>query len=41
VEHALRKQARIEVVSDSAAATLRSAGGIGAFLKTRTGSVAS
>jgi peptide subunit release factor 1 (eRF1) len=41
VEHALRKQAKIEVVTADASAALKSAGGIAAFLKTRTGTVAS
>jgi len=40
VEHALRKQAKVEVVTADASATLKAAGGIGAFLKTRTGMVA-
>lgn len=35
VEHALRKQARIEVVTGEASTALAAAGGIGAFLKTR------
>jgi hypothetical protein len=41
VEHALRHQAKIEVVTAQGAAALKSAGGIGAFLKTRTGTLAS
>jgi peptide subunit release factor 1 (eRF1) len=41
VEHAIRKAARIEVVSGDAATTLTAAGGIAAFLKTRAGAVAS
>ena len=36
VEHAIRKQAKVEVVKGEASASLDSAGGIGAFLKTRT-----
>lgn len=39
VEHALRKQAKVEVVTADASAALKAAGGIGAFLKTRTGTV--
>jgi peptide chain release factor subunit 1 len=39
VEHACRNGARIEVVTGEAAASLASAGGIGAFLKTRTASL--
>jgi peptide subunit release factor 1 (eRF1) len=39
VEHALRKQAKIEVVTADASAALAQAGGIGAFLKTRTGTI--
>ena len=39
VEHALRKHAKIEVVTGEASATLKTAGGIGAFLKTRTGTL--
>jgi peptide subunit release factor 1 (eRF1) len=39
VEHALRRGAKIEVVRGEAASTLDTAGGIGAFLKTRTASV--
>lgn len=39
VEHALRKGAIIEVVKDEASAVLANAGGIAAFLKTRTASV--
>jgi peptide subunit release factor 1 (eRF1) len=39
VEHALRKQARIEVVTADASEALQRAGGIGAFLKTRTGTL--
>lgn len=39
VEHALRKGARIELVKSEAAASLDTAGGIGAFLKARTGSI--
>jgi peptide subunit release factor 1 (eRF1) len=41
VEHALRKQAKIEVVSGEAASELQAAGGVGAFLRTRTGTLAS
>jgi len=41
VEHALRKQAKIEMVTADASTALKSAGGIGAFLKTRTGTLAS
>jgi peptide chain release factor subunit 1 len=41
VEHALRNQAKIEVVNAEGATALKSAGGIGAFLKTRTGTLAS
>ena len=37
VEHAFRKRAKIEVVTGEASAALDTAGGIGAFLKTRTG----
>jgi peptide subunit release factor 1 (eRF1) len=40
VEHALRKKAKIEVVTADASAALKSAGSIGAFLKTRTGTMA-
>jgi peptide subunit release factor 1 (eRF1) len=40
VEHAIRKHAKVEVVTGEASAALQTAGGIGAFLKTRTGSVA-
>lgn len=40
VERALRKQARIEVVTADAAKALKSVGGIGAFLKTSTGTLA-
>ena len=36
VEHALRKGAKIEVVTGEASASLNSVGGIGAFLKART-----
>jgi peptide subunit release factor 1 (eRF1) len=39
VEHAIRKRAKVEVVTGEASATLTPAGGIGAFLKTRTKSV--
>jgi hypothetical protein len=39
VEHALRNGARIEVVTGEASAALDAAGGIGVFLKTRTGTV--
>jgi peptide subunit release factor 1 (eRF1) len=39
VEHTLRKHARVEVVGGTASATLMTAGGIGALLKTRTGTV--
>jgi peptide subunit release factor 1 (eRF1) len=39
VEHALRNGAKIEVVTGNAAAGLRAGGGIGAFLKTRTGTL--
>jgi peptide subunit release factor 1 (eRF1) len=39
VERALRGEARIEVVRGEAAASLDNAGGIGAFLRTRTRSV--
>jgi peptide chain release factor subunit 1 len=39
VEHALRKGAKVEIVTGKAAASLDSAGGIGAFLKTRTASI--
>jgi peptide subunit release factor 1 (eRF1) len=39
VEHALRDKAKLEVVTGEAAAVLDSAGGIGAFLKTRTKAV--
>jgi peptide subunit release factor 1 (eRF1) len=35
VEHVLRKQARVEVVTGEASAALKTAGGIGAFLKAR------
>ena len=37
VEHAFRKRAKIEVVTGVASAALHIAGGVGAFLKTRTG----
>jgi peptide subunit release factor 1 (eRF1) len=40
VEHALRRQAKIEVVTADGSERLNQAGSIGAFLKTRTGSVA-
>jgi len=40
VGHALRKKAKIEVVTADASAALKSAGSIGAFLKTRTGTMA-
>lgn len=36
VDHALRKGAKIEVVTGEASDSLKSVGGIGAFLKTRT-----
>jgi len=39
VEHALRKQARIEVVTGEASAALMTAGGIGALLRARTGTL--
>ena len=40
VDHALRKGARIEVIrADEAESSLMNAGGIGAFLRTRTASV--
>ena len=39
VEHALRNGARIEVVTGEASAALDTAGGIGAFLRTRTATV--
>jgi len=39
VEHALRRRARVEVVTGKASVALMMAGGIGAFLKTRTGSL--
>lgn len=39
VEHALRRQAKVEVVTGKASVALKVAGGIGAFLKTRTGSL--
>jgi peptide chain release factor subunit 1 len=39
VEHALRKGARIEIVTGEASASLDTAGGIGAFLKARTGTI--
>lgn len=40
VEHAVRRQAKVEVVTGNASAALKKmAGGIGALLKTRTGSV--
>ena len=39
VEHALRRRARVEVVTGRASVALMTAGGIGAFLKTRTGSL--
>jgi peptide subunit release factor 1 (eRF1) len=39
VEHALRRQARVEVVTGSASEALKTAGSIGAFLKTRTGTM--
>jgi hypothetical protein len=41
VEHALRKQAKIEAVTGDADAALRTAGGIGAFLRTRSGAAGS
>ncbi|HEX4997959.1 MAG TPA: hypothetical protein VFY29_07025 [Terriglobia bacterium] len=40
VEHAMRRHARIEVVTGPANETLKEAGGVGAFLKTRTGTLA-
>jgi peptide chain release factor subunit 1 len=39
VDHALRQRARIEVVRGPAAAALNAAGGVGAFLRTRTESI--
>ena len=39
VEHALRKGARIEAVTGEASAVMAAAGGIGALLKTRTGTL--
>ena len=39
VEHAVRKGAKIEVVTGEAAASLYNVGGIGAFLKARTASI--
>ena len=39
VEHALRRRARVELVTGKASLALMTAGGIGAFLKTRTGSL--
>ncbi|HET9942981.1 MAG TPA: hypothetical protein VFR05_06550 [Terriglobia bacterium] len=39
VEHALRRRARVEVVTGKASAALMTAGGIAAFLKTRPGSL--
>jgi peptide subunit release factor 1 (eRF1) len=39
VEHAFRRQAKVEVVTGKASVALKVAGGIGAFLKTRTGSL--
>jgi peptide subunit release factor 1 (eRF1) len=39
VEHAIRKHSRVEVVTGDASSMLGSAGGIGAFLKTRTKTV--
>jgi peptide chain release factor subunit 1 len=39
VEHALRKGAKIELVTGEASASLDTAGGIGAFLKARTGTI--
>jgi peptide subunit release factor 1 (eRF1) len=39
VEHVVRKHAKVEVVTGEAAAALKMAGGIGAFLKTRTGTL--
>jgi peptide subunit release factor 1 (eRF1) len=39
VEHALSRETRTEIVTGEAAASLESAGGIGAFLKTRTASI--
>ena len=39
VGHALRNEAKVEVVTGEASAALDSAGGIGAFLKTRTKAV--
>jgi len=39
VEHALRKGAKIEAVTGEASAAMAAGGGIGAFLKTRTGTI--
>lgn len=39
VEHTLRKQAKVDVVGGTASATLMTAGGIGALLKARTGTL--
>jgi peptide subunit release factor 1 (eRF1) len=39
VDHALRNGAKVKVVTHDASASLDTAGGIGAFLKTRTGTV--
>jgi peptide subunit release factor 1 (eRF1) len=39
VEHAVRRKAKVEVVTGEASAKLKEAGGIGAFLKTRTGTI--
>src|SRR4030095_9540709 len=39
VDRAFRKHARVEVVTEEACAALKKVGGIGAFLKTRTGSL--
>jgi len=39
IESALRKQAKVEIVTGDASASLEAAGGIGAFLKTRTKAV--
>ena len=39
LEHALRSGAKVDVVTGEASASLDTSGGIGAFLKTRTGTV--
>ena len=39
VEHVVRRNAKVEVVTGEASATLKAAGSIGAFLKTRTGTI--